>query len=447
MKEKGHRYPASSEDLIWSEAATKSVGVPAIWHSLKHIGRYMDMPQALKASLKMNQKEGFDCPGCAWPDPDDERSKLGEYCENGIKALAEEATKRRADPEFFTKNSIQELSNWSEYKLGKSGRITHPLYLPEGGSHYQEITWDDAFAKIGYHLSLLSDPNEAIFYTSGRTSNEAAFLYSTFVRAYGTNNLPDCSNMCHECSGYALTETLGIGKGAVTLEDIHDAELVMVIGQNPGTNHPRMLTALENCKNNGGHIIAVNPLKEAGLINYANPQKPIRILSGGVDLTDLYLQVQINGDVALLKAIIILLLTKEEKEGGVIDYQFIKEHTHGYEDFIAELKKEDYETCVLESGVPDVEIRKAADLISRKSKLIICWAMGITQHESQGLDHVPSEVIAMFKEIEPWVYGRKCLSRFYQNWIMLLISMHHVKKGMQLCLLLKRCMMVEPKYL
>lgn len=382
MKGQGHRYPNVTDDLSWDVAKTESVGIPAIWNSLKHLGKYVDMPQALKASLKMNQEDGFDCPGCAWPDPDDDRSKLGEYCENGIKALAEEATKRKVDPMFFKNHSVAELMTWSEFKLGKSGRITHPMYLEEGASHYVEISWEAAFQKIGQHLKNLEDPNEAIFYTSGRTSNEAAFLYGAFVRAYGTNNLPDCSNMCHECSGYALSQTLGIGKGAVTLDDIHQAEVVMVIGQNPGTNHPRMLTALEKCKLNGGSIIAVNPLKEAGLINYSNPQKPLRILSGGVDLTDLYLQVQVNGDVALLKAIMLLLIKEDEKNDGVIDLQFVKEHTYGYDDFINNLRQEDFQTCVFESGVSEDKIRKAAALIAQKDKIIICWAMGITQHEN-----------------------------------------------------------------
>lgn len=382
MKDQGHRYPHVSDKLSWKEAKSGSVGMPAIWNSLKHLGRYVDMPQALKASLSMNQEGGFDCPGCAWPDPDDDRSKLGEYCENGIKALAEEATNRKANPEFFKNHSVRELKSWSEFKLGKSGRITHPMVLTAGASHYKQISWEDAFELIGNRLRGLSDPNQAIFYTSGRTSNEAAFLYGAFVRAYGTNNLPDCSNMCHECSGYALSQTLGIGKGAVTLDDIHQAELVMVIGQNPGTNHPRMLTALENCKINGGSIIAVNPLKEAGLINYSNPQKPLRILSGGIDLTDLYLQVQVNGDIALLKAIMLLLLKEDEEQGGIIDHEFIKEHTHGYDDFINELKKEDFNTCVLGSGVTEDEIRKASKMIAQNDKIIICWAMGVTQHEN-----------------------------------------------------------------
>ncbi len=382
MNKKNHRYPNSSKDLSYTESPESAVGIPAIWHSLRQMGKYMDVPEAIKASLKMNQKGGFDCPGCAWPDPDDHRSPLGEYCENGIKALVEEATPAKADGAFFEKYSVEELSSWGEFELGKSGRVTEPMYLAPGATHYKSIAWADAFEKIGKHLRSLENPNEAIFYTSGRTSNEAAFLYGAFVRAYGTNNLPDCSNMCHETSGYGLSETLGIGKGAVTLDDIHEADLVMVIGQNPGTNHPRMLTALENCKRNGGAIISVNPLKEAGLQHYTNPQKPLRILSGGTDLSDLYLQVQVNGDVALLKAIMLRLLEKDKSQGGIIDHEFIKNHTHGYDEFISDISKEDFETCVLESGVSEQEIRKAAELIAEKPKMIICWAMGITQHEN-----------------------------------------------------------------
>lgn len=381
-----HRYPPIS-DFDPSTAKNGSVGWPAILSSLRHMGRFMDWPDALKASLKMNQKEGFDCPGCAWPDPDDDRSRVGEYCENGIKALAEEATKKKADPDFFASYSIQELSTWGEYELGKSGRITHPMFLAEGADHYMPITWEDTFVKIASHLNALDDPNEAIFYTSGRTSNEAAFLYGTFARAFGTNNLPDCSNMCHECSGYGLTKTLGIGKGAVTLEDLHNAELIIVIGQNPGTNHPRMLSALEKCKDRGGHIISINPLKEAGLINYTNPQNPIRMLTGGVDLTDIYLQVQINGDVACLKAIMLLLLQMEDEQGGVIDHDFIANHTSDYQEFISNIKGYTLEECVTQSGISLAQIQAAAELIAKKEKIIICWAMGITQH-ANGVQNV-----------------------------------------------------------
>lgn len=387
MSKVRHRYPNTSDHIEITKAKTKSVGIPAIWQSLRHMGKHMDLPDAIKASFKMNQKSGFDCPGCAWPDPDDDRSSLGEYCENGIKALAEEATKRKADADFFAAHSIVALSEWSEYKLGKSGRLTQPMYLKEGGTHYEPIEWQVAFNLIAKHLKALNNPDEAIFYTSGRTSNEAAFLYGTFARAYGTNNLPDCSNMCHECSGYALSKTLGIGKGAVTLEDLHQSELILVIGQNPGTNHPRMMSALERCKENGGQIVAINPLKEAGLKNYINPQRLSKILSNGTDLADLYLPVSINGDIPLLKAIMLLLLEndKEERKKGhasIIDDEFIKTHTSGYGDFINQLKTEDFDTCVQMSGVDEALIRSAASLIATRKKMIICWAMGITQHEN-----------------------------------------------------------------
>jgi len=381
-----HRYPSVAKN-IWSHAEHSSVGMPAILSSLKHMGRFMDWPTALKASLKMNQKDGFDCPGCAWPDPDDDRSSLGEYCENGIKALAEEATKAKADPDFFEKNSVPDLSSWGEYQLGKSGRITQPMHLAKGSTHYAPISWEGAFDLIATHLTSLKDPNEAIFYTSGRTSNEAAFLYGTLARALGTNNLPDCSNMCHECSGFGLSKTLGIGKGAVTLDDLHEAEVIMVIGQNPGTNHPRMLSALEKCKDRGGKIIAVNPLKEAGLIQYTNPQSAKRMVTGGVDLADLYLQVQVNGDIACLKAIMLKLLELDKEQPGIIDHDFISEHTSGYRDFLIDLEQQSLEECIAESGISLSQINHAAQLLAKNEKIIICWAMGITQH-ANGVQNV-----------------------------------------------------------
>ncbi|MEM7572562.1 MAG: FdhF/YdeP family oxidoreductase [Bacteroidota bacterium] len=382
-----HRPPASSDELKLKSPARKGVGLPAIGSSLYQIGKWMDVPEALKASFKMNQKKGFDCPGCAWPDPDDDRSRLGEYCENGIKALAEERTKYRADPAFWAKHSVAELSNWSEFKLGKSGRITEPMYLPEGASHYEPISWDAAFQKIADCLHGLEDPNEAIFYTSGRTSNEAAFLYGLFARMYGTNNLPDCSNMCHESSGRGLSETLGVGKGSVSLQDLHEAELIMIIGQNPGTNHPRMLNALETCKSNGGKIIAVNPLKETGLIHYTNPQRPLRILSGGVHLADLYLQVRINGDLALLKAILLKLLELHEGRGDVLDETFIADYTQGFEALKEDLKRYDFSTLVEQAGLQEADVMTAVELIANRKRVIIAWAMGVTQ-QPNGVDNI-----------------------------------------------------------
>ncbi|MFK7933399.1 MAG: molybdopterin-dependent oxidoreductase, partial [Saprospiraceae bacterium] len=296
-----------NDKLKISKIKKNSVGTPAIVSVMKEVKDNMYPNQAVKTMFKINQKGGFDCPGCAWPDPDDDRSQLGEYCENGIKAIAEEATKRRLTRDFFAKHSIAELSSWSEFKIGKSGRLTEPMVLREGGTHYEPIDWSEAFQIIAEELNGLDSPNEAAFYTSGRTSNEAAFLYQIFAREFGTNNLPDCSNMCHEPTGAGLSETTGIGKGSVKLTDLHNAEVIMIIGQNPGTNHPRMLNALEKCKDNGGKIISVNPLPETALMKYTNPQNPVRMLTKGVKISDLFLQVRINADAALLKALLLMM--------------------------------------------------------------------------------------------------------------------------------------------
>ena len=328
-----------------------SVGLGALKAAVGHAVKYMDPADALKISMKLNQKGGFDCPGCAWPDPDDERSALGEYCENGMKAMAEEAQKKTIGAAFFAINSVEELANLSDFEIGKSGRLSEPMYLADGASHYMPISWDDAFNKVATHLNGLGNPDEAVFYTSGRTTNEAAFLYQLFVREYGTSNLPDCSNMCHEASGSALSETLGIGKGSVTLNDLYKAQVVMVIGQNPATNHPRMLTALEKCKNNGGKIIAINPLPEAGLIKFTNPQNPLKLLTGGTKIADVFVPITINGDVAFIKALLIKLFEKEEREGGVFDKEFIKEFTHGFDVFKADLKTYNFDDCLRASGV------------------------------------------------------------------------------------------------
>jgi molybdopterin-dependent oxidoreductase alpha subunit len=369
--------------LELSEPATNAVGMPAVVATIGQIAKWMNPVDGIKTMFKINQKGGFDCPGCAWPDPDDERSKLGEYCENGMKAIAEEATKKRIDKHFFEKNSIVELANWSDYEIGKSGRITEPMFLREGATHYESISWEAAFDLIGKELRDLASPDEAVFYTSGRTSNEAAFLYQLFVREYGTNNLPDCSNMCHESSGKGLGATLGIGKGSVTLEDIYVSDLILVIGQNPGTNHPRMLSALEKCKENGGKIIAVNPLPEAGLMRFTNPQSVGKMLTGGTKLADLFLQCNINSDVALLKAIMFLMLEAErEKPNSVFDWDFIKSKTTDYQLFIDDLAKQDFNLLVAKTGVEESLIRAAAQLCIEKKKIIICWAMGLTQHKN-----------------------------------------------------------------
>lgn len=375
--------PEKFENLSLGSPKNKAVGLKAIQSSFKHIIEEMGFVKGLKVLNKMNKKDGFDCPGCAWPDPDGLRSKLGEYCENGAKAIAEEGTNKRVDPSFFEKYSVEYLSEQSDYWIGKSGRLTEPMYLPEGKSHYIPISWNDAFKKIAKKLKDLKNANEAVFYTSGRTSNEAAYMYQLMVRMYGTNNMPDCSNMCHESSGTGLSETVGIGKGSVTLGDLHEAELIIVMGQNPGTNHPRMLGALEKCKKNGGHIVSVNPIDESGTKNFVDPQSPFSVLTGGTDLQDLFLQVKINGDVALLKAAMVLMLEAEEKSPGtVFDQSFINEHCAGYDEFISHLKTINYQDAVQNSGLKDSEVRTFANLLIQKKKIIICWAMGITQHKN-----------------------------------------------------------------
>jgi len=375
--------PEQLSHLHTGHVKTKAVGLPAIVSSLRYAIGEGGLARGLKALGKMNQKDGFDCPSCAWPDPDDERSGIGEYCENGAKAIAEEITTKKLTPDFFTKNSVAGLSALSDHELGKKGRIAQPMYLPKGAAHYQPIEWDEAFNKIAAALNALPSPDQAVFYTSGRTSNEAAFLYQLFVRAYGTNNLPDCSNMCHESSGVALTETLGLGKGSVTLDDLHHAEVIVIMGQNPGTNAPRMLTALEKAKKNGSQIISINPLPETGLMAFRNPQEVKGILGSATQLTDLFLQVRLNGDMALLQAIELMLWLEEEHQpGSVFDHNFIQEHTEGYEAFIQHLQQQSLLELSEASGISIPQIGQAAAMLKGKKKIIICWAMGLTQHRN-----------------------------------------------------------------
>ncbi|MFD0991912.1 FdhF/YdeP family oxidoreductase [Tenacibaculum geojense] len=366
-----------------TEVPQKAVGTKAIQSALSHVFEETGVLKGIGLLKNLNQTYGFDCPGCAWPDPDEKRAFLAEYCENGAKAVAEEATKNKVSPMFFATHSVEELSSWSDYEIGKSGRITHPMVLEEGDTHYKEISWEKAFNLIANQLNKLNSPDEAIFYTSGRTSNEAAYLYQLFVRQFGTNNLPDCSNMCHESSGAALSETLGIGKGSVTLDDFNHADLVIVMGQNPGTNHPRMLTALGETKKNGGKIITVNPLPEVGLMRYVDPQNPLEWFGKGQELTDLFLQVKINGDVALLKIILKLMKAKEdENPGAVFNHQFINEKTHGLGDFLNDLDQYTIEDLLPQTGLTLGKIEKATELIINNDKIIICWAMGLTQHKN-----------------------------------------------------------------
>lgn len=358
-------------------------GIPAVLNSFKHAFGEAGLLRGLKALKHLNQKDGYDCPGCAWPDPDDDRSSIAEYCENGAKAIAEEATSKKLTPSFFAKHSVQELATLSDYELGRKGRIAQPMYLASGDTHYKPISWDEAFREIASSLNDLASPDEASFYTSGRTSNEAAFLYQLFVREYGTNNLPDCSNMCHESSGVALSESLGIGKGSVKLDDLYQAEVIIVMGQNPGTNHPRMLAALEKAKAGGAIIISINPLPETGLMGFSNPQTVKGILHIDTALTDIFLQVKLNGDLALFQAIELLLLQEElQNPGKVFDADFIQKNTIGYEAFIAHLQQQDLRSLASAAGVALAEIREVVKVLKDKNKLIICWAMGITQHKN-----------------------------------------------------------------
>jgi molybdopterin-dependent oxidoreductase alpha subunit len=370
--------PLKFTGLRLADPKTVAAGMPAVVSALKHVYGAMPFGRGTKALFKLNQKGGIDCPGCAWPDPDDERSKIAEYCENGAKAIAEEATNRSLNVNFFNNNSVEELAKLTDYEIGKKGRIAQPMYLPAGASHYQEISWKDAFGLTAKHLQNLDSPDEAIFYTSGRTSNEAAFLYQLFVREYGTNNMPDCSNMCHESSGAALSDTLGIGKGSVKLEDFYKTDVILILGQNPGTNHPRMLTALQKAKENGATIISVNPIIETGLLNFRNPQNAKGMIGKKANLTDIYLQVKLNGDMALLQAISKLVLENE----SAVNHDFINANTHGYEEFAKHLKSLDIQQLAKNCGIPLNDIKKVAEIISKKEKIIACWAMGLTQHKN-----------------------------------------------------------------
>ncbi|MGB8332651.1 MAG: FdhF/YdeP family oxidoreductase [Polyangiales bacterium] len=375
--------PETDEELRVDPPLKKAAGLQSVRATFAHMHKHgHSIPSALRILARMNQTDGFDCPGCAWPDPDD-RAVLTEFCENGAKAAAWETTRHHLDWRFFQRHSIDELAMKSDYWLGLQGRLTQPLMLRPGSRFYEPISWNEAFKMVADALKWLGSPDEAVFYTSGRTSNEAAFLYQLFVRAFGTNNLPDCSNMCHESSGVGLGQTVGIGKGSVTLEDLHEADTIIVMGQNPGTNHPRMLTALQKAKKNGARIIAINPLPEAGLIGFVNPKSPTQVLRGGTQIADLFLQVQINGDVALLKALMCLLLQAEAKRPGeVLDEDFIGLHTEGFAELRAHLEAQNVDALAESAGITRSELDQAVEIILRSRKTVVCWAMGLTQHKN-----------------------------------------------------------------
>jgi molybdopterin-dependent oxidoreductase alpha subunit len=371
-----------------------AAGLPAVIEAFKNIiAETGPFPaRGIKGLFAMNQKGGFDCSSCAWPDEDGDRSPVAAYCENGAKALAEEATRKKLGADFFARNAVASLAALSDMEIGKKGRLTIPLYLPKNASHFEPISWEDAFKKCADALNQLESPDEAAFYTSGRLSNEASFMYQLFVRAFGTNNMPDCSNMCHESSGVALNEIIGIGKGTVTLEDFPQAEVILLMGINPGTNMPRMLDSLQKAKDAGAKIIAINPLREAGLVAFNNPQQLKGMVSSlfnmSTPLADVFLQVKINGDMAVIKAIEKILLAEElQAPGTVFDNTFIQENTVGYAAWQQQLTQYSLDELANAAGVSVQDLQAAASLLRHKKKIIICWAMGITQH-TNGVDTI-----------------------------------------------------------
>jgi len=380
MARKAPTTDPGDENLRVGRAKDWAAGVPGVAVAMRDAVNQMGVKRSAETLLRLNQKKGFDCPGCAWPEED--KRHIAEFCENGAKAVAEEATLRRITPAFFAENSVADLAGRSGYWLGQQGRLTTPMLLDGGATHYRPVTWDEAFGVIAEELRALDSPDEAVFYTSGRTSNEAAFLYQAFVRSFGTNNLPDCSNMCHESSGSALTETLGVGKGSVSLADLGKADLILVVGQNPGTNHPRMLSALEKAKRGGTRITAVNPLPEAGLMRFKNPQTPSGIVGRGTPLADRFLQIKVGGDLALFRAFGKLLLEAEDAAPGtVLDQEFIAEYTHGFEDYAKAARGTDWPEILDATGLSREEIEAAFQEVRASKRLIVCWAMGLTQHK------------------------------------------------------------------
>lgn len=385
----------NSEQLKVSEPEHSAAGLKAVTTATKVVFGKIGVVRGTRAMLKINQAGGIDCQSCAWPDPESHRT-LAEFCENGAKGMADEATTKRIGREFFAAYSVDELSLQTDHWLNDQGRLTEPLVLKEGGTHYESLSWEDAFELIAAKLNSLNSPDEAVFYTSGRTSNEAAFLYQLFVRQFGTNNLPDCSNMCHESTSVALAESIGLGKATIRLNDFEKTDLVIVIGQNPGTNAPRMLTSLAAAKAAGAKMIAINPLPEAGLISFRDPNpqhgNPLSILAGkGVKLADLHLPVRIGGDMAVLKGMMKILLERERRgPGTVFDIEFISEKTEGLDDLVASLDETSWDDVFTASGLTREQIEEAAEMVLASGGFITCWAMGVTQH---------TEAVATIQEI------------------------------------------------
>ncbi|MFF0492816.1 FdhF/YdeP family oxidoreductase [Nocardia sp. NPDC004068] len=356
----------------------RAAGVEAVAVALERAVEEMGVVRTARTLARLNQRHGFDCPGCAWPEPTGHR-RPAEFCENGAKAVAEEATLRTVGPEFFAEHSLADLADKSGYWLGQQGRLTHPMVLRPGDTHYSPIAWDDAYRLIANTLRDLASPDEAVFYTSGRTANETAFLYQLLVRCYGTNNLPDCSNMCHESSGAALSSSIGIGKGSVSIDDFAAADLIVVAGQNPGTNHPRMLSALATAKANGATVIAINPLPETGLIGFRDPQT-LEGLTTGVTIADDFLQIRLGGDMALFRGLARLLFEAEDRAPGtVVDRAFVDAHTVGFAEFEKQSRAVDLDLVEEATGLTRAQLERTARLLADSKATIVCWAMGLTQ--------------------------------------------------------------------
>jgi len=370
---------AELADVHVTDLPRSAGGIGAIASSVRFLHRDTGLRRGTRALLAVNQVEGFDCPGCAWPEPHEHRARL-EFCENGVKAVAEEAMTRQAGPELFATTSIDELRELGDFELGQLGRLTHPMVLDPGSRYYRPIAWDEAFALLADELRA-AGPDGTSFYTSGRTSNEAAFLYQLVGRLFGTNNFPDCSNMCHESSGVGLSEVVGVGKGSVSLEDFEHADLILVIGQNPGTNHPRMLTTLRQAARRGATIVSVNPLREVGLARFAHPQHPLDVVRGGVPLAGEFVQVQVGGDLALIRGIGKAVLELEDERGGVLDRAFLDDKTTGYEAWAAAARATPWDAITAGSGIDEAQIRRLAELYAGAGGVIACWAMGLTQHK------------------------------------------------------------------
>jgi molybdopterin-dependent oxidoreductase alpha subunit len=372
------------EKIKVEKPETYAVGWPGITQTVRYGAEEMGVRRGVRTLLKLNQVKGFDCPSCAWPDPHPKDRKKAEFCENGAKATSWEATTDRVTREFFATNAVSDLLHDDAHTLEHHGRLTEPMYLAPGADHYTPIDWDDAFRLIAERLRALPSPNNAAFYTSGRASNEAAFVFQLLARRFGTNNLPDCSNMCHESSGTALNEVIGVGKGTVDLDDITDyADLIVIVGQNPGTNHPRMLTALEEAKRRGARIISANPLPEAGLIRFKNPQTPKGLIGGGTKLSDRHLAVRVNGDIAMFAGVSKVLLEREEAAPGtVFDHDFIDTYCDGFEEVCDAWRALEWSTIESQSGLTRAEIEGFGDDVIAAKSIVVCWAMGLTQHRN-----------------------------------------------------------------